>query len=739
MTEHKSCVFRFGDIEVRESEFALTRAGETVRVEPTAFRVLLYLLRNPGRLVTKDEIMAAVWHNTAVSDNSLTRSVATLRRVLDDDSREPRYIATAQTLGYRFMVPVERSPGDAVPRSEDGPGQAAKEENGTLAARPTAVPPPPAPVKRPAPPWPIAAGAVLLVALVVAGSYLFHNRRSHARADSAYPSFVKAPRTVVTVPGIISYAYPALSPDGRQIAFIWRTETGHHDDLYVQLIGADQPLRLTHNASGFICCAAWSPDGRQIAYAHCGDNGGAVFVVPAMGGVQRKITEVACPFTFNGAGWPQWTADADSLVLADQCAPKGPRGIVLFSLLTGEKRCLTSPPSGVDSGDTAPALSPDRKTVAFFRTSTLTHDEVYTVDISGKNLHQLTHYGYGVSSPLMWTVDGNYVVFNSGTPDMRFPARVSVQGGPIEPASTFPAVGSLSTDGRHLAYVEGTGSASIWRVELASAGGKVLAEKNISISSYDDSPQLAPDGEHLLVRSARGGGKTELWRTDIDGQNPVQLTRTPNPGWIGSPHGSPDGKWIAMDYRPGDHSQIWMVDSEGRNFRAVIADQYENFVPRWSRDGRSIYFTSNRSGELQIWKLDLASGQKIQITDQGGISGFESHDASALYYTKREFGGLWRRPLSGGPEVRVTDALHLGYWGAFALTDSGIYFLDADSAPLPAILFYDFQTGRTRLVVPMQRFFPYAIPTLTASRDGRILFVTYWDAVLHIQLAEASP
>ena len=108
MTDSKSFVFKFENIEVREHEYALTRGGETVKVEPTAFRVLLYLLRNPGRLVSKDEIMAAVWHDTAVSDNSLTRSIATLRRLLDDHSREPRLIATVQTLGYRFLVPVEK-------------------------------------------------------------------------------------------------------------------------------------------------------------------------------------------------------------------------------------------------------------------------------------------------------------------------------------------------------------------------------------------------------------------------------------------------------------------------------------------------------------------------------------------------------------------------------------------------------------------------------------------------------
>ena len=130
MTELNSSVFRFEGMEGRESEYSLIRAGETVTVEPTAFRVLIYLLRNAGRLVTKDEIIQAVWHDSAVSDNSLTRAVATLRRLLGDNSREPWLIATVQTIGYRFLVPVETisadgaqslcSPATVVEEVEDG-------------------------------------------------------------------------------------------------------------------------------------------------------------------------------------------------------------------------------------------------------------------------------------------------------------------------------------------------------------------------------------------------------------------------------------------------------------------------------------------------------------------------------------------------------------------------------------------------------------------------------------------
>jgi len=105
--DHKRLVFRFGEFEVREQEFLLIKGSESIPVEPKAFRVLLFLLRNAGRVIRKDEIMTAVWDETAVSDNSLTRSIATLRRLLEDDSREPRYIATVQTIGYRFLCPVE--------------------------------------------------------------------------------------------------------------------------------------------------------------------------------------------------------------------------------------------------------------------------------------------------------------------------------------------------------------------------------------------------------------------------------------------------------------------------------------------------------------------------------------------------------------------------------------------------------------------------------------------------------
>jgi DNA-binding winged helix-turn-helix (wHTH) protein len=107
MKEHKYCVFSFDNVEVREREFCIVKGGEVLPVEPKAFRVLLFLLRNPRRLITKEELLDAVWNDAAVTENSLSRNIAVLRRLLGDEIREPRYIATVPTVGYRFLCDVE--------------------------------------------------------------------------------------------------------------------------------------------------------------------------------------------------------------------------------------------------------------------------------------------------------------------------------------------------------------------------------------------------------------------------------------------------------------------------------------------------------------------------------------------------------------------------------------------------------------------------------------------------------
>jgi TolB-like protein/DNA-binding winged helix-turn-helix (wHTH) protein len=132
MMTDKSFVFSFDDVEVREREFSITKGGKALALEPKAFRALLFLLHNPQKLISKDELLNSVWGNTAVTEASLTRSIWLVRNVLGDDTRNPRYIETVPTVGYRFIAPVveriepsgsevaEVAPGGSSPGTPDG-------------------------------------------------------------------------------------------------------------------------------------------------------------------------------------------------------------------------------------------------------------------------------------------------------------------------------------------------------------------------------------------------------------------------------------------------------------------------------------------------------------------------------------------------------------------------------------------------------------------------------------------
>jgi DNA-binding winged helix-turn-helix (wHTH) protein len=109
MMGNKSLVFRFSDIEVREREFSLLKAGKVLAVEPKAFRVLLLLVRTPQKVISKEELLNSVWGDTAVTEGSLTRCMWLLRRLLGDDVNEPRFIETVATVGYRLVCKVEVS------------------------------------------------------------------------------------------------------------------------------------------------------------------------------------------------------------------------------------------------------------------------------------------------------------------------------------------------------------------------------------------------------------------------------------------------------------------------------------------------------------------------------------------------------------------------------------------------------------------------------------------------------
>ncbi len=82
--------------------------GELVPLTPKAVEVLLYLVENAGRVLTKDELLEAVWENSFVEESNLSQTVFVLRKTLGEDTKKPRFILTAPNRGYQFIAPVRK-------------------------------------------------------------------------------------------------------------------------------------------------------------------------------------------------------------------------------------------------------------------------------------------------------------------------------------------------------------------------------------------------------------------------------------------------------------------------------------------------------------------------------------------------------------------------------------------------------------------------------------------------------
>jgi len=100
-------VYLFGDCELDVNRGCLRCTGEERPLRHQSFLLLVYFLEHPGVLITKDQLAAAIWTDTSVTDNALVQCITEIRRGLNDDPRNPRFIKTVPKIGYRLIVPVE--------------------------------------------------------------------------------------------------------------------------------------------------------------------------------------------------------------------------------------------------------------------------------------------------------------------------------------------------------------------------------------------------------------------------------------------------------------------------------------------------------------------------------------------------------------------------------------------------------------------------------------------------------
>src|SRR5580704_1035796 len=175
-----SNVYRFGEFALDPGARLLSRAASPISLTPKAFDLLHYLVQNPNRLVSKEELLQAVWGDAFVEEGNLTQYISHLRKALEDDAEDTRLIVTIARKGYQFTARVTVV-AEAADGATDATLPAAATETSRAGARPGEVPSRESATRSPATrlrlrTW-LAATALLAVIATAFCLYWSHRRR----------------------------------------------------------------------------------------------------------------------------------------------------------------------------------------------------------------------------------------------------------------------------------------------------------------------------------------------------------------------------------------------------------------------------------------------------------------------------------------------------------------------------------------------------------------------------------
>jgi Tol biopolymer transport system component/DNA-binding winged helix-turn-helix (wHTH) protein len=720
MQNHSHRTYSFAGFTLDLERSCLMRDGREIKLRPKSFDSLDYLIKNRGRVVTKNELIQAIWPDSFVTDDSLVQCVRDIRRALDDGGQV--CIRTVPRRGYIFEAEVVENGGgtaETVAIGESSKFKAVVEEE-RLNLEPKTLQPEPAPTREFWPSWIRKRFSWVIAATLTA-----------IGGVSVWSFWPKATPPLLRAVPLTSYPgferNPALSPDGNKVAFTWNGEKENNFDIYIKLIASnDAPRRLTTNPAGD-GCPAWSPDGHTIAFLRwMGGGRNELLLIPTLGGRERKLADTFIVDYLESRLPIAWSPDGRWLVVSHREREDSAEGLFLVSALTGEKRRLTQAPRGF-RGDIMPAFSPDGRAVAFCRFPGNAASEVYLLPLSEEyeaagEARRLTGNNEVALSPA-WSRDGRRIlyVFASKATELRI-INVSGSGSSEQVPLLEDNIGQLSL-GRHLVYSRSSVDTNIWRAEIPPEGNPARRPQPLISSSYDDfQPRYSPDGKKIAFGSTRSGTR-EIWIAHADGSNPVPLTTFGGP-LVGLMNWSPDSQRLVFHARPEGQADLFTLPVTGGVPKRLTVNPSDDTVPSYSHDGRWIYFTSMRSGQFEVWKMPAEGGDATQITWGGGLRPLESPDGKLLYYARlspRE--GIWKVPVQGGDAGRITGPL--SDQPSFAVTAEGVFYSAVrDSLHQGSIQFLSFSTGRSRPVVVTDRPIGWG---LSNSSDLRFLIFAQID------------
>jgi serine/threonine protein kinase/Tol biopolymer transport system component len=473
--------------------------------------------------------------------------------------------------------------------------------------------------------------ALIAVALIVAAGVFGVYKWLHR--DTPVEHFWDVRLTRLTNSGNAIDA--TISPDGKYIVYALSDRS--RQSLYIRQVSTANDKLIVPPAPVGVFGMTFSPDGTELYYAIKANlDAGTLYRIPVLGGIPVKVLEkIDGPISFS--------PDGKQFVLVRGNYPNAGESALVIANVdgSGERNLIVkkSPQHFSPIFFTGPSWSPDGKIVASTLATVGGRSKVVGFSVEDGSERDLSAESWSFSARVQWLPDmtgllviagenaTNAMLWHINYPDGRV-RRVT------NDLNAYRAIG-LTQDGKKLSTVQSQGMVNLWVVPEGDAAKAIrLPTGNVSnfFSSSGSNVSWVPDGRIVYV-SNEGGGNSDIWITERDGNNRKQLTA--NNVTNVSPVVSADGRYIVFGAWHDGSRNLWRINLDGSNPVRLTSGLSDSF-PALSPDSRWVIYTAYDSAKPTIWKVSIDGGTPVRITDHVATVASVSPDGRFIAYTYPE-------------------------------------------------------------------------------------------------------
>ncbi len=517
-------IFQFGKFQVDATARTLRREEAVVKLNSRAFDVLLYLVQNPGKILTRDELLKNVWPDTFVDEHNLAQSISVLRRALEEKPGDNSYIVTLPGRGYQFVSAVQVVAFEIV-ASKDGdilPGAAAEDRSNS--------------------------SGIIFQKHTVETSVIT-SREEKEQLTSPISRSRLLLRTVAAVLAVAA------------VALVLRLRGPWHPDQKHELT----QRQLTANpAENSVSSQAISRDGKYLAYR---DYTNKLYLLAIDSG---EIREMPLPAQYDV---DDWFPDGNHLLMESVNGDE----LWKMSTLDFSLRKLRG-----GTGEDFAAVSPDGSHIAFVKDV-----EIWLMGTDGEELHRILASDARELMGLAWSPTGErlaYVRFRGSTakPEVTL-ETCDLAGGTRTVVLSDPRLWSASNgetritwlpDGRIIYPISRDTEAELWAIRADSRTGKPSGDTS-RLASWKDfeaqAPQASADGKRLIA--VRGHSENWIYVGDLAfGNKGFTPHRVIPEDWVSAvTDWTKDGKAILFHAKRMGRRAIFKRNIEAQTTETLIA------------------------------------------------------------------------------------------------------------------------------------------------------------------------